>query len=76
VIQRIDTLWERRYAQASPPAAAAPKQLTSNEPIGLIRKLRWMGMENETKTKTLLEELVRRRAAGKVSVIAPSHEND
>jgi hypothetical protein len=64
----------RRVQRPEPPAAAAPEQLTSNELVGLIRKLRWMGMENET--TTLLEELARRRAAGKVSVIAPSHETD
>ena len=59
------------FAQQEATKASAD-QPTSNELVRLIRKLRWMGMENEA--EPLIEELMRRRAV--VSVITPFLETD
>ena len=53
---------------------ASADQRTSNELASLIRKLRWMGMDAEA--EPLMDELVRRGAAGAVGVVAPSRETD
>jgi hypothetical protein len=50
------------------------EQRTSNELVNLIRKLRWIGMEEEA--EGLLEELEWRRPTDVISVIAPSRETD
>jgi hypothetical protein len=47
---------------------------TSNELVKLIRKLRWMGMDDEA--KKLQNELTRRRATPADSVLATSGETD
>jgi len=49
-------------------------QRTSNELVRLIRKLRWIGMDEEA--QPLVEELVRRGTASAVTVITPSRETD
>ena len=59
------------FAQQEATKASAD-QPTSNELVRLIRKLRWMGMENEA--EPLIEELMRRRAV--VSIITPFLETD
>ena len=53
---------------------ASADQRTSNELVRLIRKLRWIGMENEA--EPLMKELERRGAMDAISVIAPSRETD
>jgi len=50
------------------PNATSPQQRTSNELVRLVRKLRWMGMEQEA--EVLLEELTRRQDMD--TVITPS----
>jgi hypothetical protein len=60
--------------QQKPSAVSALQQRTSNESVRLVRKLRWIGMEEEA--KSLLKELAQRRANDRVSVIAPSRETD
>jgi len=47
---------------------------TSSELAKLIRKLRWMGMEEEA--EPLMQELTRRGPADAASVITPSRETD
>lgn len=49
-------------------------QNTSNELVKLIRKLRWVGMEQEA--EHLQEELARRHATGADSVLAAPAETD
>jgi hypothetical protein len=49
-------------------------QRTSNELARLIRKLRWIGMEDVA--EPLMDELTRRGTMDTVSVIAPSRETD
>lgn len=49
-------------------------QRTSNELVRLIRKLRWMGMEEQA--EPLMDELMRRGTTDAVSVITPSRETD
>jgi hypothetical protein len=51
---------------------ASADQRTTNELVRLIRKLHWMGMENEA--EPLIEELMRRRVV--VSVMTPFRETD
>lgn len=46
----------------------------SNDMIKLIRKLRWIGMDEEA--QKLQTELTQREAAAADSVIATSHETD
>jgi hypothetical protein len=46
----------------------------SNEMIKLIRKLRWIGMDEEA--QKLQTELTQREAAPADSVVATSHETD
>jgi len=46
----------------------------SNELVKLIRKLRWMGMEEQA--EGLQRELERRHATGAVSVLATQSETD
>jgi hypothetical protein len=46
----------------------------SNEMIKLIRKLRWIGMDEEA--QKLQIELTQREAAAADSVVATSHETD
>jgi hypothetical protein len=46
----------------------------SNELVKLIRKLRWIGMEEEA--DTLAEELARRCAADSMSVVAQPRDTD
>jgi hypothetical protein len=49
-------------------------QHMSNKLIQLIRKLRWLGMEEEA--QTLEDKLTRRNVALAESVVAASHETD
>ena len=56
-----------------PPDTSA-KQRASNELVKLIRKLRWIGMEEEA--QGLQKELERRRAASTDSVLATAAETD
>jgi|HubBroStandDraft_6_1064221.scaffolds.fasta_scaffold5319899_1 hypothetical protein len=56
------------------PSDAAARQATSNELVKLIRKLRWIGMEDEA--ERLMTELTRRRAAADHSVVATPGETD
>jgi len=49
-------------------------QRSSSELAKLIRKLRWIGMEEEA--APLMDELRRRGTAGAISVITPSRETD
>ena len=55
-----------------PETSAAPR--ASNELIRLIRKLRWLGMEEEA--RGLQKELERRRATAADSVLATVAETD
>jgi hypothetical protein len=50
------------------------EQRTSNELVKLIRKLRWIGMEEEA--DTLAEELALRRATDSISVVAQPRDTD
>jgi hypothetical protein len=62
-----------RKQQTSDPSTSAG-QRASNELIKLIRKLRWLGMEEEA--QGLQKELERRRAAAADSVLAKAPETD
>lgn len=62
-----------RSQPAQSPYAAARERRTSSELAKLVRKLRWIGMEEEA--EKLSEELAR-RASDAVGVIAPSRETD
>jgi predicted solute-binding protein len=56
------------------PSAVSAEQRTSNELVKLIRKLRWMGMEEEAeRVQTELAQCDVRRAD---SVLRTSHETD
>jgi hypothetical protein len=50
------------------------EQRTSNELVKLIRKLRWIGMEEEA--DTLAEELALRCATDSISVVAQPRDTD
>ena len=60
-------------ARQKPPDTSTVHR-TSNELVKLIRKLRWMGMDEEA--KKLQNELTRRRATLVDSVLATSGETD
>lgn len=64
---------EMRHDQQKPPDGLAD-QRASNELVKLIRKLRWIGMEEEA--ETLEDELTLRRVAAADSVIAASRQTD
>ncbi len=51
-----------------------PPDAGSNELVKLIRKLRWIGMDDEA--ERLQAELTQRRAAASDSVVAMSGETD
>ena len=57
-----------------PRTVLSPELRPSNELARLVRKLRWIGMEEEA--EDLCAELARRRAVDAVGVIAPSRETD
>jgi hypothetical protein len=62
---------------ATPVKQQAPEQSpahTTNELVKLIRKLRWMGMDDEA--RGLQNELEQRRATAADSVLATPHETD
>jgi len=63
---------EMRRDQQKPPNRLAEQQV-SNELVKLIRKLRWMGSEEEA--ERVEDELILRRAAAD-SVIAAPRETD
>ncbi len=65
---------EVRLEQQQKPPDTSLVHKASNELIKLIRKLRWMGMEEEA--KGLQTELTRRRAAAADSVLAAPAETD
>ena len=69
---RADLLEMRRDQQKSPNRLA--EQQASNELVKLIRKLRWMGLEEEA--ERVEDELVLRRVAAADSVIAAPRETD
>jgi len=50
------------------------EQQASNKLVSLIRKLRWMGLEEEAKRAE--DELTLRRVAAADSVVAVPHETD
>jgi hypothetical protein len=54
--------------------ALAAEQRTSNELVNLVRKLRWIGMDEEA--QRLQKELTRRHAAATHSVLGPPGETD
>jgi hypothetical protein len=56
-------------------ARALAEQQASNELVKLIRKLRWMGLEEEAK-RAADELTLRRAAAGADSVVAAPRETD
>lgn len=62
----------KSHDQQTPENAAAHK--ASNELVKLIRKLRWMGMEEEA--QGLQKELEQRRAKAADSVLATPGETD
>jgi hypothetical protein len=63
---------EKVYGKA---ARVLAEQRASNELVKLIRKLRWMGLEEEA--KRIADELtLRRAAAGAESVVAAPRETD
>ena len=65
---------EIRRIQEKTPADLA-EQRASNELVKLIRKLRWIGLEEES--ERVEDELTQRRvAAGLDSVVAASRETD
>lgn len=68
------TSMKRPLEQQAPPKTPATQQRTSNELVRLIRKLRWIGMDNEA--DALAEELARRRVTDTVSVITAFRETD
>ena len=56
------------------PSDTSARQRASNELVKLIRKLRWLGMEEEA--RGLQKELERRRATAADSVLATVAETD
>jgi hypothetical protein len=56
------------------PSDTSARQKASNELVMLIRKLRWLGMEEEA--QGLENELGRRRAAAADNVLATAAETD
>ena len=64
---------DMRHKQQNPPDRLA-EQRVSNELIKLIRKLRWLGMEDEA--GRVEDELTMRRVAPGESVVAASRETD
>jgi hypothetical protein len=56
------------------PSDTSARQRASNELVKLIRKLRWLGMEEEA--QGLQKELERRRATAADSVLATAAEMD
>ena len=64
---------EMRYDQQRPPEVSA-EQRASNELVKLIRKLRWMGMEDEAERTR--GELTGCRIPATDSVVAASRETD
>jgi hypothetical protein len=64
---------EMRHNQQKPPDGLA-KPRTSNELVKPIRKLRWMGMEEEAERAQ--DELTRCRDPATDSVVAVSRETD
>lgn len=64
---------ETPLEQQKPPDTSAVHR-ASNELIKLIRKLRWMGMDEEA--KGLQNELKRRRATAADSVLATPRDTD
>jgi hypothetical protein len=64
---------EMRHEQQKPPDRLA-EQGASNELVKMIRKLRWMGMEEEA--ERLQKQLTLRNVPAADSVIAASRETD
>jgi hypothetical protein len=67
-----ETPMEMRYDQVLPPDVAGG-QRTSNELVKLIRKLRWMGLEEEA---LKAQDELNRQGPTTDSVVAASHETD
>jgi len=65
---------EQSRAQQQPSSDAAASRPGSNELIKLIRKLRWIGMDDEA--ARLQAELTERHTAAADSVVATSCETD
>ena len=61
-------------AEQTTPSDTLMRQRASNELVKLIRKLRWLGMEEEA--QDLEDELKRRHAAAADSVLATAAETD
>jgi hypothetical protein len=64
---------EMPLEKRKPPNVLA-EQRTSNKLVKLIRKLRWMGMEEEAKRVQM--ELAQRDVSPADSVVAAPHETD
>ena len=60
--------------EQEPPPSTSASQKASNELVKLIRKLRWMGMEEEA--QGLQNELEQRHATAADSVLATTPETD
>jgi hypothetical protein len=67
-----ETPMEMRYDQVLPPDVAEG-QRTSNELVKLIRKLRWMGLDEEA---VKAQDELNRQGPTTDSVVAASHETD
>ncbi len=65
---------QQKPADAADASDASSTDKAPNELIKLIRKLRWMGMEDEA--KGLQQELTRRHATTADSVLATPAETD
>ena len=64
---------EMPHSQQKPPDGLG-EQRTANEPVRLIRKLRWMGLEREA--EKVENQLILRKVQAADSVIAASRETD
>jgi hypothetical protein len=69
---REKTIMEMRYDQVLPSDVAVPQRST-NELVDLIRKLRWMGLDEEA---LKVQEELNRQGPTTDSVVAASHETD
>ena len=63
---------DMRFDQVLPSDVAVPKR-SKNELVDLIRKLRWMGLDEEA---VKVQEELNRQGPTTDSVVAASHETD
>jgi hypothetical protein len=78
MVQSRTNLWENTMELPVEEQKAseifATEQQTSNELVRLVRKLRWIGMDEEA--QRLEKELARRHDAATHGVVGPSAETD